>query len=133
MIKVPLKALGKVNDKQILTPELSQLIGLPSLRTPEDKYLYKSLVIVTSKPQPGMIGRAPDTPDFVFCWATSVREAIYKIEMAFSKNPHGPQLLEIINAEPTNITWSQLMDRDLTAEELGLLGGGVGSERGKEN
>jgi len=135
---------SKPNSGSVLTPELANMMNLPGLRTPDDKYLYKSVVVVTSRPDPGQIGRAPNVLDVAFAWASSVREAITKTEMAYAKGGLGkPQLLEIVNCVPTEIIWSQLMDKDL--EEAAALmhgvivglgrggSGGLGGPGSKEN
>lgn len=111
-----------------LTAELTNMLGLPALKTAWDKYLYKAVVITNSRPDPQAIGRSPNILDVAFCWATSVREAVAKMEMAYGKTGlKGPFLVEVVNCEPTNIIYSQLMDRDLTEEEMALAaGGGMG-------
>lgn len=130
-----------LNGSSVLTPELANMMNLPGLRTPDDKYLYKSVVVVTSRPDPGQIGRAPNVLDVAFAWASSVREAITKTEMAYAKGGLGkPQLLEIVNCVPTEIIWSQLMDKDLEAGSALMHGvimgsglGGLGGPGSKEN
>lgn len=110
------------NSGPPIPQDLANMMNLPGLRTADDKYLYKAVVIVTSRPDPGQIGRAPNVLDVAFAWAASVREAVTKIELAYGKGGGGkPQLIEIMNCAPTDIVWSQLMDKDLD-----LVGDGAG-------